>query len=118
MTDISTIARRVVDALNGRDFAALAGLAHEDVAISGIGGGMDNGREALRERFARHFQATDESYGDVLVLSDGGDSHAAVRVTARGKGAGGAAASGERVLLLDLEDGRITRIGLFAPAQS
>ena len=69
--------------------AALAGKVHEDVAISGIGEGMDNGREALRERLARHFEAFDESYRDALVMTDAGGTNAAVRLTAHGRSAGG-----------------------------
>ena len=72
MADITNIANAAIEALNARDFAALAGKVHEDVAISGIGEGMDNGREALRERLARHFEAFDESYRDALVMTDAG----------------------------------------------
>ncbi len=115
MADIESIARALVEALNARDFAALASKVHEDVAVSGFGDGGDNGREALRERLARHFAATDESYGDVLAMGDASGRTVAIRLTARGH-ARGAAYSREEILLLELEDGLITRIAIFSPA--
>ena len=114
MADTESLSHTVIEALNGRDFSTIAARVHEDVAISGIGEGSDNGREALRERLARHFEASDESYGDALVMSDALGNNVAIRVTARGKTAGGAAYSREKILLLELEDGMITRIGLFS----
>lgn len=109
MADATGIANTVIAALNARDFATLANAVDEDVAIAGIGGGMDNGREALRERLARHFQASDESYGDALVLRDEAGCAVAIRLTARGTGY-----SREKILLLEIEDGRITRIAFFS----
>ncbi|OJU98708.1 MAG: hypothetical protein BGO06_08955 [Shinella sp. 65-6] len=114
MADTESINHAVIEALNARDFAALAARVDEDVAISGIGEGSDNGREALRERLARHFQASDESYGDALVMSDALGNNVAIRVTARGASAGGASYSKERVILLELEDGVITRFSVFS----
>ncbi|WP_411032846.1 nuclear transport factor 2 family protein [Shinella sp. BYT-45] len=114
MAGTESINHAVIEALNARDFAALADKVHEDVAISGIGEGSDNGREALRERLARHFEAYDETYGDALVMSDALGHNVAIRVTARGKGPEGAAYSKEKVLLLELEDGTISRIAVFA----
>lgn len=109
-----SINHAVIEALNARDFAALAAKVHEDVSISGIGDGMDNGRAALRDRLARHFEAFDESYDDALVMSDALGNNVAIRLTARGKSAGGAAYSREKILLLELEDGLITRMAFFA----
>ena len=114
MADITSIANAAIEALNARDFAALAGKVHDDVAISGIGEGMDNGREALRERLARHFEAFDESYRDALVMTDAGGTNAAVRLTAHGRSAGGDTYSREKVLLLEVDDGRITRIAFLS----
>ncbi|QRI65621.1 nuclear transport factor 2 family protein [Shinella sp. PSBB067] len=114
MADTESINHAVIEALNARDFAALAARVDEDVAISGIGEGSDNGREALRERLARHFQASDESYGDALVMSDALGNNVAIRVTARGASAGGASYSKEKVILLELEDGVITRFSVFS----
>ena len=114
MADIESTSRAVIEALNARDFSALAGRVHEDVALSGIGEGSDNGREALRGRLARHFEAHDESYGDVLVMSDASGDNAAIRVTARGRSAGGDSYSKEKILLLELEDGMITRFAVFS----
>lgn len=114
MADTESINHAVIEALNARDFAALAAKVHEDVAISGIGEGGDNGREALRDRLARHFEAFDESYGDALVMSDALGHNVAIRVTARGTSAGGDAYSKERILLLELEDGAITRFAVFS----
>lgn len=117
MADTRTIAADVVAALNARDFSALAEAVHEDVAIAGIGEGMDNGREALRDRLARHFQAFDESYGDQLAMSDAAGDNVAVKLTARGKdSASGRAYSVDKVLLFAFEDGLITRIVLFSQA--
>ncbi|MGD9475982.1 UNVERIFIED_ORG: nuclear transport factor 2 family protein [Roseateles sp. XES5] len=113
MADTESINHAVIEALNARDFSALAARVHEDVAISGIGEGSDNGRDALRDRLARHFEASDESYGDALVMSDALGNNVAIRVTARGKTAGGAAYSREKILLIELEDGVITRLALF-----
>ena len=113
MADTTTITHAVIEALNARDFAVLAARVQEDVAISGIGEGMDNGREALRERLARHFEACDESYDDALVMSDASASNVAIRLTARGKSAAGAAYSKEKILLLEVEDGSISRIAFF-----
>ena len=114
MADTESINHAVIEALNARDFSALAARVHEDVAISGIGEGSDNGRDALRDRLARHFEASDESYGDALVMSDALGNNVAIRVTARGKTAGGAAYSREKILLIELEDGVITRLALFS----
>jgi hypothetical protein len=116
MAEIESIARALVEALNARDFTALAAKIHEDVAVSGFGGGSDNGREALRERLARHFAASDESYGDVLAMGDAAGNTVAIRLTARGHAQGGGAYSREEILLLELEEGLITRIAVFSPA--
>jgi hypothetical protein len=118
MADNSSIAKAVVAALNARDFPALAAMADEEIALSGFGGGMDNGREALRSRLARHFQATDETYGDALVMQDTAGDNLAIRLTARGHAAAGAAASREAVLLLELEEGRIQRLALLVSGTS
>ena len=118
MAETDSIARAVIDALNARDFAALAGKVHEDVVISGIGGSGDNGREALRDRLARHFEAFDESYGDGLAMSDASGRVLAVRVTARGRPAGGDGYSRDRIILLEVEDGLITRFSIFAEQSS
>lgn len=114
MAGIADIARTAVAALNARDFAALAETADEDIAISGIGEGMDNGRAALRERLARHVQAFDETYGDAQVMTDEAAGTAALRLTARGRSPAGAAYSREKILLLEIEDGRISRIAFFS----
>jgi ketosteroid isomerase-like protein len=113
MAGTESINHAVIEALNARDFATLAARAHEDVAISGIGEGQDQGREALRERLARHFQAFDERYEDALVMSDALGGNVAIRLTARGTASGGAAYSKEKILLLELEEGAITRMAFF-----
>ncbi|WP_421592990.1 nuclear transport factor 2 family protein [Shinella sp. M27] len=112
MANTENIAHAVIEALNARDFAALAAKVNEDVALSGIGEGSDNGREALRERFVRHFAANDETYQDALVMSDPPGNTVAIRLTARGNLAGGSY-SKEKILLLELEDGVITRMAFF-----
>ncbi len=116
MAGTGSIDHAVIEALNARDYAALAGKVHEDVAVSGIGEGADNGREALRERLARHFEASDESYGDALAMSDAAGRNIAIRVTARGRSPGGDSYSREKILLLELEDGVITRFAVFTAA--
>ena len=113
MSDTESINHAVIAALNARDFAALAAKVHEDVSISGIGDGMDNGRDALRDRLARHFEAYDESFDDALVMSDALGHNVAIRLTARGKSAGGDAYSREKILLLTVDEGLITRIAFF-----
>ena len=113
MTDASSIAKVVVAALNARDFAALAEAVDEDVAIAGIGGGMDNGCEALRARLANRFRALDETYGAAQVLGGETGGAVAIRLTARGTATGGSY-SQEKILLLDMEDGLITRIAFFS----
>lgn len=114
MADGAVIAREFVAALNVRDYAAIAALADEDVAISGIGGSSDMGRDALRDRLARHFAALDEAFGDAVVMQATGGSPVAIRVTARGKDASGAARSADRLFVLELDGGRITRLSMFA----
>lgn len=114
MSDTESINHAVIEALNARDFAALAAKVHEDVSISGIGEGMDNGRDALRDRLARHFEAFDENYGDALVMSDALGHNVAIRLTAHGKSAAGASYSKEKIMLLELEEGFITRIAFFS----
>ena len=118
MAETESITHAVIAALNARDFSALAARVHEDVAISGIGEGSDTGREALRGRLARHFEASNESYGDALVMSDALGQNLAARVTARGRSAGGDAYSREKILLIELEEGQITRLALFAGSGS
>ena len=113
MANTESISHAVIEALNARDFAALAGKVHEDVAVSGIGQGTDNGRAALRDRLARHFEAFDESYGDALAMIDPLGNTVAIRLTARGRSAAGDAYSKEKILLLELEEGVITRIAFF-----
>ncbi len=113
MADTESINHAVIEALNARDFAALAGKVDEDVAISGIGEGSDNGRAALRDRLAHHFATFDESYGDVLVMSDALGHNVAIRVTARGRSPGGDSYSKEKIILLETEDGLITRFSIF-----
>lgn len=113
MADTTDLARSVIAALNARDFATLSARVHEDVVLSGIGEGSDNGREALRDRFARYFQSSDETYADALVMSDAGGQAVAIRVTAHGKTAGGGAYSREKIVFLEVDEGAITRIALF-----
>lgn len=113
MADTESTARAVIEVLNARDFAALAGKVHEDVALSGIGEGSDNGREALRDRLARHFEAFDENYGDALTMRDSSGDTVAIRVTARGRSPGGEGYSKEKIILLETEDGLITRFSIF-----
>lgn len=113
MANTESITHAVIEALNARDFATLAAKVNEDVALSGIGEGNDNGREALRDRLARHFAAHDETYQDALVMSDALGNNLAIRLTARGSSAGGSY-SKEKILLLELEDGAITRMAFFA----
>lgn len=113
MADTTDLARSVIAALNARDFAALSARVQEDVVLSGIGEGSDNGREALRDRFARYFQSSDETYADALVMSDAGGQAVAIRVTAHGKTAGGSAYSREKIVFLEVDEGAITRIALF-----
>ncbi|MCP8893930.1 nuclear transport factor 2 family protein [Shinella daejeonensis] len=118
MADNSPIAHAVVAALNARDFSALAALADEEIALSGFGGGMDMGREALRERLARHFQASDETYGDALVMEDRSGGNIAVRLTARGWSPDGTARSREAALLIEVEEGRVLRLALLSSGGS
>ncbi len=113
MADMTDLARTVIAALNARDFATLSARVQEDVVLSGIGEGSDNGREALRDRFARYFQSSDETYADALVMSDDGGQAVAIRVTAHGKTAGGSAYSREKIVFLEVDEGAISRIALF-----
>lgn len=116
MPDAAAIAGDLVAALNARDYAAIAALCDEDVALSGIGAGSDQGREALRERLARHFAAGDESFGDAVVMQAVGGSPVAIRVTARGRDGSARATSVEKVLLIELDGGRISRLSFFSDA--
>ena len=114
MPDAAAIAGDLVAALNARDYAAIAALADEDVAISGFGEGGDMGAEALRERLARHFSRFDESYGDAVVMQAVGGSPVAIRVTARGRDGSARATSVEKVLLIEIDGGRISRLSFFS----
>ncbi|MCV3737969.1 nuclear transport factor 2 family protein [Rhizobium sp. TRM96647] len=116
MPDTAAIATDLVAALNARDYATIAALCDEDVAISGLGAGSDQGREALRDRLARHFAALDESFGDAVVMQAAGGSPVAIRVTARGRDASATSYSMEKVLLVEIDGGRISRLSLFSDA--
>lgn len=115
MADTVAIARDLVAALNARDYAAVAGFADDDIAVAGIGEGSEIGRAALRDRLARHFAAFDESYGDAAIMTAGGGSPVAVRLTARGQ-VSGKSYSTEKVLLIEFDGGLMTRLSLLADA--
>ena len=112
MTDTGKLATDIVAALNARDFAALAAACDEDVTLSGVEG-RNQGRDALRDRLARHFQAHDETYGDMVVMADEGGGLVSALVTARGVGAGGTAYSVEMILCFTFDGDRLSRIGFF-----
>ena len=116
MPDAAATAMDLIAALNARDYAAIAALCEEDVAISGIGHGSDQGREALRDRLARHFAALDETFGDAVVMQAAGGSPVAIRVTARGRNAAGTSTSIEKVLVVEIDGGRISRLSVFSDA--
>ncbi|MFD1329622.1 nuclear transport factor 2 family protein [Mycoplana ramosa] len=116
MADTVAIAQDLVAALNARDYAAVAQLVDDDVAIAGIGERSEIGRAALRDRLARHFAAFDESYGDAAVMTAGGGSPVAVRLTARGRVSSGKSYATEKVLLMEIDGGRVTRLSLLADA--
>lgn len=118
MPDTAAIAGDLVAALNARDYAAIAALCDEDVAVSGIGEGSDQGREALRERLARHFAARDETFGDAVLMQAAGGSPVAIRVTARGRDASAKPTSMEKVLLVEIDGGRISRLSFFSDARA
>ena len=115
-SEATTIATGLVAALNARDYVAIAGYADEDVAIAGIGEGSEIGRAALRDRLARHFAAFDENYADAVIMTASGGSPVAIRLTARGRVASGNAYTTEKVLLLDIDGGLVTRLALLADA--
>lgn len=116
MAGPDSIASELVSALNARDYAVVAALAGEDIAIAGIGDGSEMGRDALRDRLARHFATFDESFGDAVVMRADGGSPVAIRVTARGTNKSGKSFSAEKVILLEIEEGLITRLSLLADA--
>ena len=74
------------------------------------------GREGLRDRLARHFAAFDESYGDVAVMTTDGGSPVAVRLTVRGQVPTGKSYTAEKVLLLEIDGGLVTRLSMLADA--
>lgn len=116
MPDANSRSTDLITALNARDYATIAALCDEDVAISGLGGGSDTGRDALRDRLARHFSTFDETYGDAVAMQAAGGSPLAIRVTARGRDASGQSYATEKVLLMELDGGTITRLSLLADA--
>lgn len=116
MADAGIIAQELVAALNARDYATIAAFADDDIAIAGIGEGSEIGRDALRERLARHFAAFDESYDDAAVMTTNGASPVAIRLTARGRLASGKSYATEKVLLLEFDGGLVTRLSLLADA--
>lgn len=122
MTDAQTIASRFIDALNERDFDALARLVDEDVALDSLTGQRTVGVEPLRSSimtFLRHF---DETYGDIVLMRDNFGQRIAADLTARGTyretldgfpTASGQTYSIPSVLVLEIEDQSITRVSHY-----
>lgn len=115
MTDTKKLTLDIVAALNARDFATVAAAVDEDVTLAGVAG-HDQGRAALRDRLARHFQAFDETYGDAVVMADESGGLVAAHVTARGVSSGGTAYSVPMILFFTFDAERLSRIGFFADA--
>lgn len=122
MTDAQTIASRFIEALNDRDFDALARLVDEDVALDSLTGQRTVGVEPLRANimtFLRHF---DESYGDIVLMRDNFGQRVAADVTARGNyretldgfpAASGQSYSVPTVFVFEIEDQQITRLSHY-----
>lgn len=122
MTDTQTIASRFIEALNDRDFEALARLVDEDVALDSLTGQRTVGVEPLRANimtFLRHF---DENYGDIVLMRDSFGQRVAADATARGTYRetldGFPAASGQTysiptVFVFELDDQSITRLSHY-----
>lgn len=85
MTDAQTIASRFVEALNDRDFQAIASLLDEDVAFDSMLGQRTIGADPLRMAIMSHLRYFDEEFGDMVVMHDGFGQRAAIDTTARGR---------------------------------
>ncbi|OQP87750.1 hypothetical protein BTR14_04105 [Rhizobium rhizosphaerae] len=84
MTDAQTLASRFMEALNARDFGAIAALLHEDAALDALAGVRVVGAEPFRLAVIQYLRHFDESFGDIVVLHDAYGQRAAIDTTARG----------------------------------
>jgi len=118
MTDAQTIASRFIEALNQRDFEALARLVNEDVELDSLTGQRTVGVGPLRAWLMNYLRRFDEQFGDVVLMRDAFGQRVAADLTARGTMEGFPAASGQgysipSVLVFEIEDGAITRLSHY-----
>lgn len=122
MTDAYTIARHVMEALNDRDFAALAAVLDEDVALDTLTGQRIIGIQPLRMNVISYFRHFSERFDDTVFMSDRFGQRVAVDVTARGEYretmTGLPVASGQSyaipsVFVLEVEAGSVTRLSHY-----
>ena len=122
MTDAQTIASRVMDALNERDFETLAGLLDEDVALDSLTGERTIGAEPLRMAIMSYFRHFDEQFSDMVLMHDAFGQRVAVDATARGHyretmagfpQASSQAYSIPSVFVFEFENGTVTRLSHY-----
>ncbi|OLP61205.1 hypothetical protein BJF93_20655 [Xaviernesmea oryzae] len=122
MTEAQTIAARVMEALNQRDFATLAAYLDEDVALDSLTGLRTIGAEPLRLAVIQYLRHFDEVFDDLVVMHDAYGQHVAVDATARGHyresmegfpPASGQAYSIPAVFVLEIEEGLVTRLSHY-----
>ena len=122
MTDAQTIASRFIEALNQRDFEALARLVNEDVELDSLTGQRTVGVGPLRAWLMNYLRRFDEQFGDVVLMRDAFGQRVAADFTARGTyretmegfpPATGQSYSIPSVLVFEIEDGAITRLSHY-----
>ncbi|WP_275783759.1 ketosteroid isomerase-related protein [Pararhizobium gei] len=122
MTDAQTIASHFMEALNERNFEALARFLDEDVALDSLTGQRTIGAEPLRMAVMDYFRHFDESFSDMVLMHDAFGQRVAVDVTARGHYretmAGFPPASGQSysipsVFVFEFDNGAVTRLSHY-----
>lgn len=122
MTAAQTLASRFLEALNGRDFRAMEALLDEDAALDSMTGLRTIGLQPLRIAIATYFRHFDESFADIVIMTDAVGQRVAADVTARGTYretmAGFPPANGQTyaipsVFVFEVEDGQITRVSHY-----
>ncbi|WP_077960286.1 ketosteroid isomerase-related protein [Ensifer adhaerens] len=122
MTDAQTIASGFIEALNQRDFEALARLVHEDVELDSLTGQRMVGVGPFRAWMMNYLRRFDEQFGDVVLMRDAFGQRVAADLTARGTYRetmeGFAPATGQSysipsVIVFEIEEGSITRLSHY-----
>jgi steroid delta-isomerase-like uncharacterized protein len=118
-TTASSLAERLVAALNDRTVEGVLALVGDDVAYDPPHGHRSVGRDSVETALIHRFRCFRETLSDLVVMVAGDGFRASVEYTARGtydaSDDGLPAASGQSysvagILVVEVDDGRITRI--------